>query len=79
MERADLELLETLLPTNPKLKQLVNEHKRLEKEVANVSRYSGFSPAAALREQQLKKEKLRGMDDIMSILSEYRNGSETYA
>lgn len=72
MEKLDQELLNQLAPHHTRLKKLFDEHKKLEKELANVRRYTSYSPSAALREQQLKKQKLLGKDTIMRILSEYR-------
>ncbi|HQH27149.1 MAG TPA: DUF465 domain-containing protein, partial [Oligoflexia bacterium] len=52
--------------------ELYEEHLELEKEVEKLERYAAYSSSAALRHKQLKKEKLRGMDAIMSILHEHR-------
>lgn len=72
MEQADRDLLDNLLTTDSRLKNLFSEHQKLEKEVAKFERYAAFSTAAALRQKQLKKEKLRGMDTIMTILNHYK-------
>jgi len=72
MEKADHELLLRLAQTNPRIKQLYEQHQELEKEVQKFERYAAYSSSAALRQKQLKKEKLRGMDCIMAILSEHR-------
>lgn len=73
MEKADEELLLQIADTNPHLKKLYEEHLELEDEVEKVGRYAAYSSSAAMREKELKKAKLRGMDLIMSILNEHRN------
>jgi uncharacterized protein YdcH (DUF465 family) len=72
MEKVDQELLNQLAPHHARLKKLYDEHRKLEKQLVNLSRFSTYSPSTALKQQQLKKQKLRGMDTIMRILSEYR-------
>ena len=72
MEKADRELLLSRVTTDERLKELYKEHLRLEKEVSRLSLYSSYSPVTAFRERMLKKEKLRGMDRIMSILRDYK-------
>jgi uncharacterized protein len=72
MEKSDQELLLRIADFNPHLKQLYEEHLKLNEEVEKLERYAAYSSSAALRHKQMKKEKLRGMDAIMSILNEYR-------
>lgn len=72
MEKVDRELLLSLVPINPDLKKLYEEHVRLEKEVERLERYAKYSSSAQLRHKTLKKRKLQGMDNIMSILNQYR-------
>jgi|ADurb_Gly_02_Slu_FD_contig_21_2676844_length_447_multi_5_in_0_out_0_1 uncharacterized protein YdcH (DUF465 family) len=73
MERTDQELLFQIADSNPYLKKLYEEHLQLEEEVERLGRYAAYSSSAALRHKALKKEKLRGMDAIMSILNEHRD------
>lgn len=72
MEKCDQELLLRIADSNPHLKQLYEEHLKLDEEVEKLERYAAYSSSAALRHKQMKKEKLHGMDVIMSILNEYR-------
>ncbi len=74
MENADRELLMRVVETDPDLKRLYFEHVKLEKQVERLSYYARYSSSASLRRQELKKQKLRGMDNIMSILKEHRVG-----
>ncbi len=79
MERKDRELLLRIVPSNAHLNKLYREHLRLEKEVEHIETYVAHSPSVAFRLQNLKKEKLRGMDSIMSILGDYRKREQPQA
>lgn len=72
MEKADRELLMKLAPVDYTLRRLYEEHLHLEKELAEIEHLSSYSGAISMREKEIKKQKLRGMDSIMSILSSYR-------
>lgn len=73
MEKADQELLLHVLPSNPNLRRLYDRHRKLEKEVESMGRYARYSSAASLRQRELKKLKLQGMEQIMSILRSYKD------
>ncbi len=73
MEKLDEELLLRLANVNPHLKELYEEHIKLNQEVEKLEKYAAYSSSAAMRHKQLKKEKLAGMDAIMAILSQYRS------
>ncbi len=72
MEQIDRDLILALCPTNSKLKKLYTKHKQLEKEVEKFERYLCYSATAELKQKQLKKEKLKGVDDMMAIISQHR-------
>ena len=73
MKKADQELLEDIIPSNVNLRRLYDRHRKLEKEVESIGRYARYSSAASLRQRELKKLKLQGMEEIMTILREYRD------
>lgn len=75
MEKADRDLLLELTPVHYNLRRLYEEHVTIEKELSEIEHLSAYSSALAIREKELKKLKLRGMDTIMSILSEHRRQS----
>ena len=75
MERADHELLMTVLFSDTELKKLYDRHRKLEKEVENLNRYAAYSSSAALRQKELKKLKLQGMEKIMARLADHRSES----
>ena len=72
MDQADIQLITHLIPKNEKLRKLYNEHVKLDKQVARFQDYSNYSATAALRQQELKKAKLKGVDSIMEILNQHR-------
>ncbi len=74
MEKPDKELLFKIIATNPTLKELYNEHLKLDKEVRKYSRYTACSSFAVTRQNALKREKLKTKDSILEILNEYRQG-----
>lgn len=79
MEKADHELIEEKMPENPRLKELYEEHKRLDKEAFHLEKIRPYSTSAAMSLAAIKKRKLNGMDEIMSILSTYRVGESCSA
>jgi uncharacterized protein YdcH (DUF465 family) len=72
MEKADQDLLLKIVPTNPDLKKLYDRHRKLDKEIESLTRYSRYSSTAALRQKELKKLKLQKMEEIMTILNQHR-------
>lgn len=72
MEKLDHELLLKVISDNHNLKKLYDEHLKLEQELSKLEKLAAFSTAAEVHHKQLKKQKLKGMDGIMSILNQYR-------
>ena len=75
MEKLDRELILSLCPNIPRLRDLYEEHLKLEREVEKFEQYAAFSASAQLRSKELKKEKLRGVDDMMAIVEEHKHHS----
>jgi len=72
MENADKELLERILPENPRLHALYKAHLKLGQKIDHLENYEAYSPSTALQLKELKKEKLNGMDEIMTILAYHK-------
>jgi len=72
MEKVDRDLILSIADFNPVLKQLYEEHLKLDEEIERNEAYAAYSSSAQLRQKQLKKAKLQGMDKIMAILKEHR-------
>ena len=75
MNKADEELLLAIAPTNPTLRKLYQEHLKLEKELSHFERYSQYSTNTDLQNKMLKKQKLKGMEQIMTILAQHKGES----
>lgn len=72
MEKADHDLISRLSSENPTLKRLYREHRQLDKALKKFDRYAALSSSAAMRQQELKKQKLAGVDSMMELISEFR-------
>lgn len=75
MEKVDQELIQEMMPENPRLKELYREHLQLDKKTNQLERLRGYSTSATLALASLKKKKLSGMDEMMSILKSHRDKS----
>jgi uncharacterized protein YdcH (DUF465 family) len=72
MEKRDEELIQTLLPHDPELRQYYEEHLTLEQQLAEFNRKVYLTPEQDLEKKQLQKRKLYGKDRIMQILDRHR-------
>lgn len=72
MEKKDEELIQTLLPHDPELKQYYDEHLELEAQLADLNRKVYLTPEQDLEKKQIQKRKLQGKDRIMQILEKHR-------
>ena len=72
MEKKDEELIQSLLPHDPELKQYYEEHLTLEQALAELNRKLYLTPEQDLERKQLQKRKLSGKDRIMEILDRHR-------
>lgn len=55
-------------PILVQLKRLQEQHRKLERELEHYGLYAAYSPAAQLKEQELKKRKLKNKELITAIL-----------
>ncbi len=74
MEPKDIELIERLLPLVPELKNLVEEHEALERELEKYNRKRYLTSSEEMERKRIQKLKLLGKDRIEAILSSYRKG-----
>lgn len=72
MEKIDYELLRELAPNSTQLRQMAQKHAKLEREVERFSRYAPYSSSAALKQRELKKQKLAQKEEILSYLHKHR-------
>lgn len=76
MERLDLELLESLLPTNPRLQSLSKQHAELEEKIDRMNIYAAYSPTAEIEVHALKKRKLLINDERLKIIASHKRDHE---
>jgi len=57
-------------PILVQLRRLKEQHRKLERELEHYGLYAAYSPAAQLKEQEIKKIKLKNKELISAILRE---------
>ena len=72
MDQHEIELIEQLLPTDPELKSLWEDHVIYSKQVEKLEAKSFRTPT---EEQTLKKQKLEGKTKLMELLDSHRAGA----
>ncbi len=72
MEKLNHELLASFIPTNPDLKKIYMKHKKLNKEVENLEKFTAYSSSARLRQKELKKQKLYTVEKMIEIIKSYQ-------
>jgi len=68
MEKRDLTRIRELLPHEPELARLWDEHRQLEEELERLKALGRLTPDEIVRQLELKKRKLAGRDRIQRIL-----------
>ena len=69
MENAERARIESLLPNHGKLRQLWEEHLKLEKKLEELNSQAHLSPSEQTERKMIKKRKLAGKDQIARILA----------
>lgn len=75
MESNDREYIKKVLHSNAQLRRLYEEHQILEDRLARYGRRNFLTNAEEMEEKLLKQRKLRGVDQMMEIISVHRAGS----
>lgn len=75
MEKADQDLVQRVVHIDPRVKKLYEEHLEFEKQLLEFGGNGSLSTWDEQREKFIKKQKLRGMDRLMALLSHYRQES----
>ncbi len=71
MEKAELLLIEKYIHRDEELKRHVENHRRLEGELAEFNRRRHLGPEAQVEKKNLQKRKLREKEQILRILEKY--------
>lgn len=69
MDAKELELLESLLPQNDELRQLWEEHQKLNQKLDAMAGQAYFTAEEQLERKKMQKLKLAGRDRIAAILA----------
>lgn len=69
MEKADHAKILLMAQNNPALKKLYTRHLKLDKTIKRLEQFSPYSPASALHNKDLKKQKLHGVEEMLKIIS----------
>ena len=68
MEKRELARIRELLPSEPELARLWDEHRKLEEELDRLQSQRRLTSGEVVRQSELKKRKLAGRDRIQKIL-----------
>ncbi|WP_027184907.1 DUF465 domain-containing protein [Desulfovibrio inopinatus] len=72
MEQRDLDLIAKIVDENAELKGLYEEHIQFEKILEKYESKPFLTPEEDLEVKELKKKKLAGKTEMMSLLEQYR-------
>lgn len=72
MDQHDIELIEKMLPSDPELKSLWEDHMLYSKQVDKLESKSFRTPTEEQTLKQLKKQKLEGKTQLMALLDKHR-------
>jgi uncharacterized protein len=72
MEKYDEELISQWVDKDPELKRQVEEHLEFERKLEELERKAFLTTDEETERKNLKKLKLRGKDQIETILNKYR-------
>lgn len=75
MESTDRELILNMLKSNIQLKRLYDEHLMLESALSGLGSRPFLTTEEAMEERRLKKQKLLGVDKMISIITPYRSAA----
>lgn len=71
MEEHEKELLQKLASSNVGVRRLYNEHVELESKLDSLQSRPFLTASDQMQIQKLKKKKLKGKDQLMSLLQEH--------
>lgn len=72
MEVREEQFIASLVDKDPELKKYYEEHKELERKLAEFQHKHHLSPDEEVEKKRLQKLKLLGKDKIMEILGKHR-------
>ena len=73
MEEKDQTLVQELFDSNPRFRLLYEEHRLLEKELAQLDDRPYLTPEDELEKRKIQKLKLAGKDEMERIMAGHRH------
>lgn len=73
MDQFDRALIERAAASNPQIRRLYTLHKQLAQKIAELDHRGYLTEQEELEMKQLKKEKLKGKDELVKLVAEYAN------
>lgn len=73
MEAKEEQAIVSLLDKDPELRKFYEEHRELEKKLAEYQRKHYLTPDEEVEMKKIQKLKLNGKDRMMQILEKYRH------
>ncbi len=75
MDQIDHALVERAAANNPQIRRLYHQHRELAQKIAALDHRGFLTESEKLEMKQLKKEKLKGKDELMKLISEYASNN----
>ena len=72
MENADRELIFKVSKSNAQLRRLYDQHLRFEDQISRLENVTFMTPKEQMQSRKLKKQKLQGVDQMMSLIANMR-------
>ena len=73
MENSDRDLIKKMIEVDMRLKRLYDEHELLEQKLSQYEHKSFLTVPDELEQKRLKFKKLKGVERMMGILTDYRS------
>jgi len=73
VDNVDQAIINQAVTNNTQIKRLYSHHKELDKEIAALDNRGFLTENEKLKMKQLKKEKLRGKDELHKLIERYRS------
>jgi uncharacterized protein YdcH (DUF465 family) len=74
MEKAEELLIQIYIQKDATLREVVEDHKKLENEIENFNKRIYLTPGEEIEKKNLQKKKLQKKEQIYKILTRYREG-----
>ncbi len=72
-DQIDQALIQKAVADNVQIKRLYNYHRDLDEKIAALDSRGFLTEPEKLKMKQLKKEKLRGKDELQKLIDEYKS------